>query len=192
MAFNQPIFAGVDGFTGRKPVTFAALDRELNVVALARWSVSETISCLHDYEKILLAISAVTQNAAALDFKRRLAQSGFKSLSKESADPRKFVETNAQDCFRALVADELFPRRTLEGRIQRSLILYEEGFQIADPMDFFEEITRYKLMQGILPLENLYSTKELQALISAYVAWMSVHRPSHVNIQGDFILPNRE
>jgi hypothetical protein len=34
------------------------------------------------------------------------------------------------------------PRRTLEGRLQRSAILYEQGLQIRDPVEIFEEITR--------------------------------------------------
>ncbi len=191
MAFNQTIFAGADVFTGKKPITFAALDRELNMVTLERLSLSESISCLNEYEKILLAINSAARIPAALDFKKQLAHSGLKLLSKQNGS-RQFVETSAQDCFRALAGPELLPRRTVEGRIQRSLILYEEGFQIPDPMDFFEEITRHKLMQGILPLENLRSTKELNALVAAYVAWMAVNRPGHVNIQSDFILPAPE
>jgi len=191
MTFNQLIFAGVDVSAGKKPVTFAALDRELNVLALERWSVSETFSCLTEYEKIILAINGIGQNAASLDFKEQLDHEGLKPFSKQS-DTRRFVETSAQDSFHALVEQDLLPRRTIEGRVQRSLILYEEGFQIPDPMDFFEEITRHKLLQGILPLENLYSTKELNALISAYISWMALNRPSHINLQGNFILPTRE
>ena len=42
-------------------------------------------------------------------------------------------------------------RLSLEGRLQRQIILYEQGLRIKDPMDFFEEITRYKLAKGIWP-----------------------------------------
>ncbi|MGZ9226270.1 MAG: hypothetical protein ACXW4M_12030, partial [Anaerolineales bacterium] len=77
-------------------------------------------------------------------------------------------------------------------RIQRALVLYDQGLQINDPMEFFEEITRYKLIQGILPLENLYASKELDALVAAYIAWMTVNKPGQFIIQGEFILPAQE
>jgi hypothetical protein len=189
MTFNQAVFAGAEISKGRKPVTFAALDRELNIVALETWSMPRFLSCLSDYEKILLALTSGMQSPVSGDFKSQLTESGLKSLSGE-ADPRRFVETDAQDCFRVLISGELLPRRTLEGRIQRSLILFEEGFQIRDPMDFFEEITRHKLLQGILPREYLYSSRELNALLVAYVAWMVINRPHLIErLPKNFVLP---
>ena len=191
MAFNQLTFAGVDLSIGRKPVTFTALDRELNIVDIEKWSVSELISCLEKYEKILLGITTSARNPVSLNFKQELAHINFSALSKQS-NLRQFMETKAQDCFRMLSGAKLLSGRTFEGRIQRLLILYEEGFQIPDPMDFFEEITRHKLMQGILPVENLYSARELDAMVAAYIGWMTYNRPKQVNLQGDFILPTQE
>ena len=190
MAFNQLVFAGVDVFGGKKPVTFAAIDRELNIVTLERWSVPESIACLREYEKIVLALNLYPKKPAFHDFKKRLEQAGVESYSGESH--RGWLETNAQDCYQALIGQELFSRRSLEGRIQRSLILYEEGFQIHDPMDFFEEITRHKLLQGVLPLESLRSAKELDTLAAAFVAWLTVNRPNHVELSTEnFALPKR-
>jgi hypothetical protein len=59
-------------------------------------------------------------------------------------------------------------------------------------MEFFEEVTRYKLLQGILPSEHIYLSKELDALLAAYLAWMTVNRPQQLTSQGDFILPTQE
>jgi hypothetical protein len=56
----------------------------------------------------------------------------------------------------------------------------------------FEEITRYKLIQGILPLENLPSSRELDALAAAYLAWMIFNRPAQIAATGEFVLPARE
>ena len=50
-------------------------------------------------------------------------------------------------------------------------------------MEIFEEITRYKLIKGIFRLENVYSSKELDALAAAYLAWMSVNRPERIVVQ---------
>ena len=191
MAFNQMVFAGVDLSIGRKPVTFTALDRELNIIDIQKWSVSEAISCLEKYEKILLGITTSARNSASSNFKQEISHINFSPLSEES-DLRQFMETKAPDSFRTLAGAKLLSGRTFEGRIQRSLILYEEGFQIPDPMDFFEEITRHKLMQGILPFENLNSARELDAIVAAYIGWMTHNRPKQVSLRGDFILPVQE
>jgi hypothetical protein len=99
-------------------------------------------------------------------------------------------KVNADETFATFLQKKLLSRRTLEGRIQRALILYDQGMQIKDPMEFFEEITRYKLIQGILPLETLYTAKELDALVAGYVAWLTVRRPGQVEIlPGNMLLP---
>lgn len=184
MPLDHIIFAGVDFSSGRKPVTFAALDADLKVLNLEKWGMPETISYLKEYESALLAISSTAQKREHIiysDFKKKIAQAGFKPVSKQSSAYQWF-ETDAQDCFRALVGQEPLSRRTLEGRIQRALILYDEDLQINDPMDFFEEITRHKLLQGILPLENIYSAKQLDALVAAYLAWMTANRSGQIEM----------
>lgn len=192
MSFNQIIFAGVDISSGRKPVTFAALDRDLNILILEKWNISETLEHLNEYQRAVLAINSSGQKRESYsDFKNKITQSEFKPFSRTDGTDQ-WIETVAQDCFRALIGPKPLPGRTLEGRIQRALILYNEGLQIPDPMDFFEEITRHKLMQGILPLENIYSLKQLDALIAAYTAWMSVNRPTQISIKGNLTLPTQE
>ena len=80
----------------------------------------------------------------------------------------------------------------MEGRLQRALILYEQALRIEDPMEIFEEITRYKLIKGNFRLENLYSSKELDALAAAYLAWMTVNRPEQIVAKGKLIQPAQE
>jgi hypothetical protein len=70
MAFNQMVFAGVDLSIGRKPVTFTALDRELNILDIQKWSVSESILCLEKYEKILLGITTSSRNPSSSNLKQ--------------------------------------------------------------------------------------------------------------------------
>jgi len=48
------------------------------------------------------------------------------------------------------------------------------------------------LIQGILPLENLPSSRELDALAAAYLAWMSFNRPARIAATGEFVLPAQE
>lgn len=184
MSPDHIIFGGVDISSGRKPVTFAALDEHVNVLALQNLTLAESIDCLKAYENILLAINPVTEKSA--EFKRLIGQAGLKQASK--GGPRRWVETDSQENYRMLCQHTLLSKRTLEGRIQRALILYDERLQIPDPMDFFEEITRHKLIQGILPLENSYSLRELDALMAAYIAWMYINEPRQVNVVGNRVM----
>ncbi len=48
-----------------------------------------------------------------------------------------------------------FSKYTLEGRLQRQLALYDQKVDVPDAMRVFEEITRHRLLKGVLPLEPL-------------------------------------
>lgn len=188
------IFAGVELSSGRKPVIFAALDDNLNVLPMENWAIAESLDCLERYKNIWLCInlhSLQREQELYTEFKKRIGQAGFKPRSRKG-NPRQWLETNAQDCFHVLVGQNPLHRRTLEGRLQRSAILYEQGLQIRDPVEIFEEITRYKLVQGIFPLEDIYSSKELDALMAAYIAWMAVNSPGQIVVTGEFVLPASE
>ncbi|HLO29511.1 MAG TPA: hypothetical protein VK249_10270 [Anaerolineales bacterium] len=188
MPSDQTVFAGVELSAGSKPVTFAALDNDLNIVRLEKWNILEVLSCLSDYEEISLAINMPTHAPEVyLDFKKKLAQAGFKPYARKS-HPRQWWQTNAQDCFLALIGQNLLPRHSLEGRLQRALILYEQGVQIEDPMEIFEEITRYKLLQGLLPFEKIYSSRQLDTLAAAYVAWLVPNQTELTLAIGEHIL----
>ncbi len=191
MASGPIIFAGVELSPGRKPVLFAALDSDLNILSVENWTIAEASSCLQEYQNIWLCInlhSLQHEQELYAEFKKKIGQVGFKPRSKKG-NPKQWLETNAQDCFHALIGQNPLHRRTLEGRLQRSAILYEQGLQIRDPVEIFEEITRYKLVQGILPLEDIYSSKELDALVAAYVAWLLANSPGQAAVQGELVLP---
>lgn len=184
------IYAGVELSSGRKPVTLARLDDGLNTIVLEKWDIAEALSYLHDYEKSTLVINnppTKKRREIYSNLRKKAVQMGFKALF-ETSQPRRWLETNAQDCFQAL-GGHILPHRALEGRLQRAAILYEQGLHLTDPVDMFEEVTRYKLIQGILPLENLPSSRELDALIAAYMAWMSLNRPARIVVTGEFVLP---
>src|SRR5688500_6233409 len=100
----QLLFAGVELSSGRKPVTFAGLDEDLNIGMLEKWDSSEVLSCLQDYENCVLAVNLPSTKQgqgvyAAL--KDQLIQAGFKPFSQKS-HPKQWMETDAQDCFHVL------------------------------------------------------------------------------------------
>lgn len=73
----------------------------------------------------------------------------------------------------------------MEGRMQRQLVLYLEGLDICNPLDFLEEITRFHLLEGNIALKGLHSAEELDCLCAAYVAHLVTEQPSRVMNVGD-------
>lgn len=127
---------------------------------------------------------------------QKLAEMGFDSKRVEGAG-RHMLETHPFACFCVLAEGIPFPKPTLEGRLQRQSILFDKGLRINDAMSFFEEITRFKLIKGILPTEALYSPEQLDVLVAAYTAWLEANRPDEVikigdENEGQMILPVRE
>ena len=192
MLTKEMVFAGIDISSGRKPLTFVALNGEMKVTLQARWDISEVINYLQQFEHVLLAVnllggrktSSTRSQKISDELKKKIIEAVFKPYLTSNA-PRQWVETNPVECFRSLAGQTLLPRRSLGGQLQRALILYEQGLQIADPMDFFEEITRHHVLAGAMPTELLYSASELDAFAAASVAWMLINKPVQVDLTKD-------
>ena len=111
--------------------------------------------------------------------------------------PRYWIETQANACFQTLLGVPPFTAGTLEGRLQRQLVLRDQHLPVPDPMDFFEEVTRHKLLHSILPTEKIHPQCELNALIAAQIAWLAANKPERLLSYGDpaegiIYLPNLE
>jgi len=127
---------------------------------------------------------------------RKLDEMGYKPYPAGEASPQ-FFETHPHAVFCALLEQNPLPKPTLEGRLQRQLVLYERGLGIKDPMDFFEEITRFRLLQGVLPMDLIYPSEQLDALSAAFTAYIAGTRPGDVSFtgsarEGQIALPVRE
>lgn len=120
----------------------------------------------------------------SLRFTSNLAAQGFKRWPAPGAE-RQLMEIHPESAYAELLGAKLNPAKTLEGRIQRQLILQEEHLNVRDPMIFFEEITRRKMLIGQLPEGILISPAELNALIAAYTAWSAYTNPTRVTRLGD-------
>ncbi len=114
-----------------------------------------------------------------LSLYRKLAEAGFEPYPAEDC-PHQSLETHPHAAFCSLIGRAPLSKPSLEGRMQRQLALFERGVHLHDPMDFFEEITRHKLLNGILPSELLYSPEQLDALIAAYTAWVAVEKAAEL------------
>jgi Protein of unknown function (DUF429) len=231
MLFTDSVYIGVDLISRHKVLTYAALDRDLNLVALAEAGSEEALSFLAGQKSAVVAVNAPSQVnhgivkrnlqteslmspskpglemrvaeyelrqrgiavrgtdpkeslcpagvRAGFAFYKKLSQLGFEAYPSDDA-PHQWLETSSYACFCVLLGIHPLPKMTLEGRLQRELLFYELGLQIHDPMTFFEEITRHKLLNGLLPFELVHSSAQLDAMAAAYTAWHVMQKPAEV------------
>jgi len=236
MLFHDLVFVGVDPTSARKSFTYAALDRGMNLVALADGELEEALGFLAGQKSAFVAVnspSGVNRGVvrekmkqemlephqirgaelrvaefelrrrgivvsgtparrescpawmqSGFELYRRLEKMGFKWYL-EDQFPYQMLETHPHACFCALAGQLPLPKPTLEGRLQRQLLLYERGVGIRDPMDFFEEITRHKLLQGNFPMQLVYPSEYLDALAAAYMAHAAHENPQGIMYVGD-------
>jgi hypothetical protein len=127
---------------------------------------------------------------------KRLESLGYQPYS-PSGGNHQTIEIYPHACFTVLLGQAPFPKYTLEGRIQRQLVLYERKVNVTDPLRVFEEITRHRLLKGSLPLEGLCSAGELDALVAAYTACLTASAPDEISVlghpdEGEIYLPATE
>ena len=248
MLFTDSAFIGITPTTGHKSFTYAALDRDLNLIALADGEVDDVTAFIAGQNSVTVAVNSpagvsrglvremtkkkmltpyqirrvelrlaeyelrergitVTKTPATVELCPAWMQAGFELYRKlgkmgfqkhpEIDSTNQILETNPHACYCVLAGQIPLSKPSLEGRLQRQLILYESGLRIRDPMDFFEEITRYKLAKGIWPVDLLYLPEQLDALVAAYTAWTAVHKADHISMIGDskegmIVLPEKE
>jgi hypothetical protein len=94
-----------------------------------------------------------------------------------STNNRAYFETNTDAACHRITGVSPYDSRSLEGRLQRQLLLYEFGFPLQDPMAFLEEFTRFRLRTSNVPLTQIETAHELRALIAGATAWLMDYRP---------------
>ena len=248
MLFTDSAFIGITPASGHKSFTYTALDRDLNLIALADGEVDDVTAFIAGQSSATVAVNApagvnrglvremtkkkmltpyqirrselrlaeyelrergiaVTKTPASADLCPAWMQAGFELYRKlgkmgfqkypEKDSAYQILETNPHACYCVMAGHVPLARLSLEGRLQRQIILYEHGLRIKDPMDFFEEITRYKLAKGIWPMELLYLPDQLDTLAAAYTAWLVVEKQEKTTGVGDIqegqiVLPGTE
>lgn len=238
MLFTDSVYVGIDAASGRKAFSYAALDRDLNLVSLAEGEMEDLTAFLAGQKSAVVAVNApshvncgfvrkklesesLTPGAhqirgadirmAEYDLRERgilisgtpsrselcagWIQAGFglyDKLLKMGFIPypagdasHQWLETHPHACFSVMLEQLPLPRTSLEGRLQRQLILHERGVRLKDAMIFFEEITRFKLMKGLLPMDMVYSAEMLDVLAAAYTAWLAAHHPDQISHVGE-------
>lgn len=189
----ETTFVGISISSRRRPFSFAALDQNLNPLVLGDSDLEGAIEFLSGYQAVLLAVNVSLGKSKAIkgktsqmdaEFHKQLAKMKFVEYPARDIQ-HQWLGTDSNECFRQLIGNAPRSKLTLEGRLQRALILYEHKVRINDPMEFFDEITRHRLMEGSLPTELLYSPESLDALAAAYVAWLVVNESDRIEVAGD-------
>ena len=127
---------------------------------------------------------------------RRMEAFGYQSYPAEET-LLQWLEVYPHASYCALLEITPFPKHTLEGRIQRQLVLHNLRLHVPDPMDFFEEITAHRLLQGVLPMKYVYTPTELDALVAAYTAWLTANHTDQISTvghpdEGQIVMPVAE
>jgi hypothetical protein len=121
---------------------------------------------------------------AGFDLFRRLDGFGYQPYPAAGV-LRQSLEVQPQASFAVWLGQLPAPRKTLEGRMQRQLCLVEQRVKLADPLEMFEEITRYRVLRGILPFKDIHTPAELDALGAALTAWTAAAHPEQITHFGD-------
>jgi len=157
---------------------------------LGRWANLRLV----EYELLERGVN-VPKTPDSIDRSPRWMQLGFK-LFKELRNlgyadyPDKAVDHQCFECqgeaaFWNLLGHVPLTADTLEGCLQRQMVLGIAGLQVPDAMRFFLEVTRHKLLQNQLPMEMVYSAGELNALIAAYTAFLCTQKENETICIGE-------
>jgi hypothetical protein len=114
----------------------------------------------------------------------RLKELHFEPFQADTPAARRVVEVIPELGYRSWIEGNLLTANTLPGRIQRQLVLYDRGVDVKDPMEFFEEITRFRIRQGVMPEDVIYPASTLSALAAAYMAWQAGNEPDKLSLLG--------
>ena len=113
----------------------------------------------------------------------RLRALGYVDYPRSGA--RRVLETNAQAVYTVLAGTHPYTKNSLEGQLQRQLLLHEEGLDLPDPIYSLQEWTRHRLLTGTVNMQDVLSSAQLDALAAAYTAYVVAWEPDRVTAVGD-------
>jgi predicted nuclease with RNAse H fold len=112
----------------------------------------------------------------------RLREAGYADYP--AAGARRVFETYPHAVFTVLLGQRPLAKNSLEGRLQRQLLLYDAGLNVPDPMLAMEELTRHRLLTGQLDRLQVYDHDRLDALAAAYTAYCFDREPHRCTAVG--------
>ena len=214
MLFTDSVYVGIDPTSGRKSFTYAALDRDLNLITLADGELEDLTAFLGAQQSAVVAVNAPSHVNRGLVRKKLEKQSltpGMRSI--RGADMR-MAEHDLRERGIAVTGT---PSRaeSCPAWMQAGFGLYAKlskmGFkpfpqedashlwlethphacfcalldQAPLPKPTLEGRLQRQLIKGILPTDQVYAADMLDVLAAAYTAWMAANRPDQVSAIGE-------
>ena len=96
-----------------------------------------------------------------------------------------WLEVYPHASFCTLLGRAPLPKHTLEGRVQRQLVLQRNKVSLPDPVELVRGVSARLLLEGAWPPDELYSQGELDALVAAFTAWQAANHPDQITPLGD-------
>ncbi len=118
----------------------------------------------------------------------RLRRAGYVEYPRSGT--RRMLETYPPAAFATFAGRRPYSKRSVEGRLQRQIILDEAGVKVPNAMNFLEEWTRHRIMTGQLNVDRtdqLFAPNTLDALIAAYTAYLVENEPLRTIAIGDVL-----
>jgi hypothetical protein len=112
----------------------------------------------------------------------RLHKEGFVDYPRPG--PRRLLEVHPHSAYATLIGRRPYRKTSLEGRLQRQLVLYDNGIDVPDAMHILPELTRHRLLTGQLDID-IRSPDELDALVATYTAFLVEREPHNTAAVGD-------
>ena len=116
----------------------------------------------------------------------------FEELKKLGYEPypnliseKQFFECQGEAAFWNLLGHAPLKEGSLEGCIQRQVVLYIAGLKVPNAMRFFEEVTRFRLLNNQLPIDKIFTAPELNAIIAAYTSFLCAMQIEKIVQVGD-------
>ena len=215
MRDDQDMYFGVDVAAGKRPYTLAEVNQAGELISLTQCTLDEVmtitsrpsvwiaVNVLRTAEKVKsgemrvagreVKSKQLTFQSSPVDLQKtsscakniHLLYSQLVQIPRTDDEKARVIKINAVACFKLLMGGQLLPGAGYEGRIQRQLALIYQGIRLKDPMAFYEEITRRRLLQGDLPDHMLYRPAQLNALVAACMARLARQDPQRVAYIGD-------
>ncbi len=109
---------------------------------------------------------------------------GYNPIAKKGS-PRRFFLSKAEEVFQDIVSGRLLPPGGDASRWQRQLLLLEQEIPLPDVMQYFEEVTRFRILQGTLSEELVYQHTELNAILLSWLGWLESFQPDRIKVRNE-------
>ena len=180
LAINAPLHLN-QGLLKNKAIQYHTPGKRPNIRLVESEIEAFQIDIYHTPDKIQKCEPEVKLGIELCEY---LSELGFQEFPADSAS-KLFFETPANTAFWSLIEGNIISQENFIGQMQRQQILYDIDLHLTSPMEFMEELTRYKLKNGNVPFEMILPINELNAWVCAYTAFRAWKQPETLTTLGN-------